>query len=172
MPNPSSRILIVAGIVLAAVTAAGGYSLGATSRPPVDIACVTTHHVLSHIYAHDVTCPKGQHKVQWNQQGPAGPPGPAGASGFLGIIAPEAVGPVGNVNGALIDSVTNTCPAGHATGGGYSWEEGATYPIVTDGPVLASNGTGYNAWTVVVQLPAPGLPDPQGSLGVYVICAK
>lgn len=174
MPNPSPRILIVAGIALAAVVGAGGYSLGAASTPPVDTACVTVHHVPVHIYARNVACPRGQHKIQWNQRGPAGPQGP---SGFDGGIAPSAEAVLGNG----LDSVTDTCPANasHATGGGYQFgpkESGVpwtVYPVIENGPVNTNDGAtpGWNAWTVTVQLP-PGGGATTTQLEVTVICAQ
>lgn len=109
------RVLAVLGIALAATLAVGGYAIGASSRPPVDTACVTSHNVLSHIFPRRVSCPKGQHAVRWNQGGPAGARGQAG---------PSTAGPKGldliTVTATGEGSAMAICPASHpfVVGGG------------------------------------------------------
>jgi hypothetical protein len=162
------KVLIVLGVALGAVLAVGGYSLGASTRPPVDTACVTARNVPSHIYAKNVSCPKGQHKVQWNQQGPAGPAGPSSTS-FETLSAPVPA----NSSGPIPEtSSTVTCPTGwFAVGGGFNQEVGADAPqVVTyDGPggtsAAAPNSEDSTAWTVRTDVPVPGL-------SATVVCAK
>jgi hypothetical protein len=50
----------------------------ATSSPTVYHACVTNKTGAIKIVAASSRCGTGQHKISWNNIGPAGPPGPAG----------------------------------------------------------------------------------------------
>jgi hypothetical protein len=161
-------LLVVPGVALGAVLGLGGYAIGASKAPAVDTACVTSKHVLSHIYARSTSCPKGQTKLVWNQKGPAG-------SVALPFAVPSAVATLGNG----LDSVTDKCPpaAPHAIGGGYAIgptsdnESTTVYTVTYDGPAAVGPESGYNAWTVTLQLPDPSATT-ETSLTVSVICEQ
>jgi hypothetical protein len=112
-----------AAIGVGAVLAVGGYSLGAATKAPVDTACVTSKNVLSHIYGSAHSCPKGQHKLSWEQQAPAATAGPSG----LATITVTANGEA---------SVIAVCPASHpyVLGGGGTSENNA-YGLLDSHPV-------------------------------------
>ena len=169
------RVLIVLGVALAAVLAVGGYALGSTSKPKVDTACVNSSHKVEGLFARAGSCPLGQHKVVWNQQGPRGPRGPAGPGAESNVPASAAI------LGSGINSVTAKCPASepHVISGGYTFSlNGAP---ITSAPQVIENAPvdtnpkvpGANAWTVAVppvSTPPPG--TPQTELAVSIICSK
>jgi hypothetical protein len=167
------RVLAVLGIALAAVLAiGGGYAMGSTSKPKLDTACVSGSHRVVHLFARAGTCPLGQHRIQWNVQGPRGLRGPAGPGVVSNI--PSPVGTLGNG----VFSVTAKCPASspRVVSGGYTFmtsnEQPVAMAVSQDGPVRdGSPGNFANAWTVAV----PPFASPSGQSGpelaVSIVCS-
>jgi hypothetical protein len=63
----------------------------ALSAPVVYYACITNTTGAIKIVSASATCSTGQHKISWNNRGPAGPPGPPGPPGSPGPPGPPGV---------------------------------------------------------------------------------
>lgn len=107
--RPARRLRWIVGLT------AGSIALTAGAIPAV--AAVTTSHVVYYACVTNTTgtikvvsatarCATGQHKISWNNLGPAGPTGPRGATGPQG--PPGAPGANGVVNGFVDDPGTKT----------------------------------------------------------------
>lgn len=121
------RAAAATGLALAA--AAIPAVAAATAASPVTYyACVTTSTGAVKIVSSTTTCGTGQHKISWNNTGPAGPAGPPGPQGATGPQGPQGTtGPQGPPG--VIDA--------YAHGSG------------TSGPLS------YSYWTTVGTLPLP-----------------
>jgi hypothetical protein len=105
--NLKRRALIVAGVALGAVLAAGGYSLGAStasaSNVTTDTVCATAKNVPVSILDHTTRCPRRDHAIKWTTPS----------------LSPTVV-----VSASGQGSATATCPAGdYATGGSGYWDQ-------------------------------------------------
>ena len=101
---------IVAGVVMGAVLAGGGYALAA-SRTTVIHACVNKK---THALTVTAKCAKGTTVLTWNQKGPAGAKGAKGATGAAGSPATVSVGSVATGAAGSQASVTNVGTASNA----------------------------------------------------------
>ncbi len=103
---------LVAGIVVGALLAGGGYALAASSSGVID-ACVNTHSRALTVPASG-RCGKGFTALTWNRQGlrgatgATGERGATGASGSAGIPAKVSVGTVTTGSPGSQASVTDS----------------------------------------------------------------
>jgi hypothetical protein len=101
---------IVAGVVMGAVFAGGGYALAA-SRSTVIHGCVNKR---THALTVTARCAKGTTALTWNRKGPAGARGAKGAAGVAGAAATVSVGSVTTGAAGSQASVTNGGSASNA----------------------------------------------------------
>jgi hypothetical protein len=156
------RALIISGVALGVVLAAGGYSLGAAKAAPVDTACVTSRNVPSHLYGSTHSCPRGQHKLQWDQRGTPSTAGPSGLDEIM-VKGTEPSGPSWSLA---------TCPKSHPylLSGGGSWTniEPNGYSSAISEPVPpGSNGLSTTTWSWQV-----AVNGTNASTQAYAVCAK
>src|SRR5215472_6933102 len=87
--KPSRKWQLIAGgsVVLAAIAAAvpAIATTMATAKPVTYFACVINKSGDLHLVSSTAKCASGQHKISWNNIGPAGPRGPRGAQGLPGV---------------------------------------------------------------------------------------
>jgi hypothetical protein len=101
---------IVAGVVIGAVLAGGGYALAA-SRTHVIHGCVNKK---THALTVTAKCAKRTTALTWNEKGPAGTRGAKGAAGAAGAAATVSVGSVTTGAAGSQAAVTNVGTASNA----------------------------------------------------------
>ncbi len=86
--RPSRRGLMAGGCLAAlAVLLAWAVPALAGSSTVTYYACVTSKTGSIKVVSNTAKCATGEHKISWNNVGPAGPKGPRGAQGPAGVVA-------------------------------------------------------------------------------------
>lgn len=137
-----------AGLATGALLFGGGYAIAAGGTKTIH-GCVDNKTNVLHVKAR---CGRGQHRLIWNQQGPAGVQGATGATGGAAPSAWALVGSDGSVAGRNI-SVQRTGVGTYAVQATTSGcPDGNTAPVVTPQaaplsgafPVASAFGHGRN----------------------------
>lgn len=176
MKSPSTRLLVVAVVVLfAVVTAIAGASN--TARPGVHngviTACVEQLKKGNKSTSGDLklfACPKGARHISWNIRGPRGPAGsagPAGPAGPQGTPAPAGPagpagpnGPAGPGGAQGPPGTIGTTQVVSGTTGFTSTPLKTVRVVCPTGTILLSGGYQWSTGTTDVAAVSTNEPDP------------
>jgi hypothetical protein len=112
----SSRVA-AAAVLSVAVLGGGAVALAASATsasPATFTACVSSGHVVEHLYSGPHSCASGQTRYTWNQTGPAGATGPQGPRGPQGPQGPA--GKYEPVSVTAVFTLTGRDDSGNGTG--------------------------------------------------------